>query len=196
MLIRILRPEGCEIEARKSFRQHQRVIIEIRLSTGDPTREFRPLLERDIALAKKGRLRDAHLFQGGAHCRPGTLAYADDADGLAFNQCYLQTAAGVGGVAGRDNACREPSGRAATDNANRSNRPYHALFFTPGNSLPSSKAGANADLPPASAIFCGEELVLVVSVLQKILVGQIFAFYEKPEVFIEVIGGAHVQLVA
>src|SRR5438132_1724043 len=44
----------------------------------------------------------------------------------------------------------------------------------------SSEVGANADLPPAPAIFRGEELVLVVRVLQKILIGQILTFHENP----------------
>jgi hypothetical protein len=128
MLLRIPRPEGCEIEARKTLRQHQRMVVEIGLFTGNPPRELRALLERDVAVAEKVRFRYADLLQGRPHRRPGPLSHADDADGLALNQRNLETAAGFGTVACRYDAGRKPSGRTAADDADRSNRTHHGLF--------------------------------------------------------------------
>src|SRR5262249_51647079 len=50
VLVRIFRPEGREIQAGETFRQHQRMIVEIGLVTGHPTRELGALLERGVAL--------------------------------------------------------------------------------------------------------------------------------------------------
>src|SRR6202034_2311870 len=125
VLISILRPEGCEIETWKTLGKHQRMIVEVILLTRHPARELRALLERGVALAKKVRFRNAHLFQGGSHRRPGPFTYTDDADGLTFDQGDPQATARVRAMPGRDDAGGEPSGGTAANDADRSNRTYH-----------------------------------------------------------------------
>src|SRR5580704_9379786 len=106
------------------------MIIEVRWVTGYPARKLGPLLERGIALTKKIGLRNTHLFQCGAHRRPGTFADADRADRIALYQCDPDALTHCGlpvlrAVACGDDPGREPPCGAPAHNADRSNHMRH-----------------------------------------------------------------------
>src|SRR6187402_1765042 len=65
----------------------------------------------------------------------------------------------------------------------------------PRTAVPASEPRAHADLESASTVLGIEELVLIISVLHQVRIGQIDALHEHSDVVVDVIGGAGVQLV-